>query len=184
MNRPSVRGTTTRPTVPFVITPTVPSVERRAVRALMAGFEKSGKTYDSILWALWHCGIDPTGWTEAQVREFAPRSPVVVIETSREDVGIYAKVLPFRVVSVPPNLNNPANIVAIIQAFESDPTIEAVVVDSYSEFWEGEGGVLTLVNQLGANYQAWDEIKKMENTQFAAMRDSRLDLWFTVRMKD
>ncbi len=175
-------------TTQFNITPSVPVSTAQPVRALVAGFEKSGKTYNAIKWALLYCGIDVTGWTATQVADSAPSSPVVVIETSREDVSVYAKVLPFRMVQVPSALNNPANITQIIKAYESDPSIKAIVVDSYSEFWEGEGGVLGIVESLKASTKdgigAWAQIKKLETKQLDAMRDSRLDLWFTVRMKD
>ena len=169
------------------ITPQAPLSEPKNIRALITGFEKSGKTFNAILWALWFLGIDPLGWTKEQVHEFAKTSPVVVLETSKEDVTLYMDVLPFRVIHVPPEGNSLAVITRIARELEQkDPYVKAVVVDSFSEFWEGEGGVLSYVQEQGDknSLQAWNNVKKMEAAQLNALRDSKLDFWFTARMKD
>lgn len=104
---------------------------KRAVRARIAldGPSGSGKTWTALTFA----------------KTFGSRTAVV--DTERGSASLYADRFDFDVIEIGPPFD-PQRLVDLIKAAEKDG-YDTLVIDSLSHFWEGEGGVLDIVDAAG-----------------------------------
>jgi hypothetical protein len=115
---------------------------KRAVRARVAidGPSGSGKTYTALEWA----------------RILGKR--VAVIDTERGSASLYSDIFDFDVLEISPPFHPDRFVDAIRDAEKAG--YEVLIIDSLSHAWEGEGGVLDIVDaaasrQNGNSYTAW-----------------------------
>jgi hypothetical protein len=112
---------------------------KRAVRARIAldGPSGSGKTWTALTFA----------------REFGKRTALV--DSERGSASLYADRFDFDVIEMSPPYH-PDRLITMIQAAEKEG-YDSLVIDSLSHFWEGEGGVLDIVDAAGAraNNNTW-----------------------------
>lgn len=115
---------------------------KRAVRARIAldGPSGSGKTWTALTWAHTIGGR------------------VAAVDTERASMALYSDRFDFDVIEMSPPFH-PDRLIEAIRAAEK-AGYNVLVIDSLSHFWEGEGGVLDLVDAAGARakgntYAGW-----------------------------
>jgi hypothetical protein len=156
------------------------------------GKPKQGKTVTALKLAYHMNGLDPETFTpEVVARINETGSPVLVVETAGEGVDLYAPYFPMRIIRIPANNNRIPLLKDIIAHYANNPQegVRTIVVDTFTAFWTGAGGVLDYVGQLGGKPQHWGDMNKtIEAPFFAELKrvgeNNLLDLIFTVRMKD
>lgn len=123
--------------------PFAPAVKRALkARVAFAGPTGSGKTYTALTWA-----------TKLGKR-------IAFIDTERGSARLYADEFVFDVVEIEPPYH-PDRIVELLRSVEANG-YDVCVIDSMSHMWEGEGGVLDIVEaagsrsgQSGNNFAGW-----------------------------
>ncbi len=123
--------------------PFAPAVKRALkARVAFAGPTGSGKTYTALTWA-----------TKLGKR-------IAFVDTERGSARLYADEFVFDVVEIEPPYH-PDRIVDLLKAVERNG-YDVCIIDSLSHMWEGEGGVLDIVEAAGArsgntgnNFAGW-----------------------------
>lgn len=160
------------------------------LKYMLLGKPKSGKTVTSLQMALTVSGIDFPKLTRAQVQKInqAQTSPVVILSTVNENVQIYAKDFPMRLIPYESGPYHPRVLWQLIEKYDADPSVSALVVDSMTPFWNGPGGGLAIVESLSSGGKnsmgAWGEYGKVQGRMFQAFNDTRLHLFFTIQAED
>lgn len=129
----------------------------------------AGKTYSGLLIAY---GI--TGDWEK----------VGMIDTEYGSGELYADLGEYRVISLEPPFT-PQKYVEAIKMFEVNG-FGAIVIDSLSHAWNGEGGVLEIVDKTSSSknkFAAWRDATPMHNELVNAMLGSRCHIIATMRSK-
>jgi hypothetical protein len=170
----------------------VPVPTPRGLIGSIIGFPKSGKTVTGLklLYALQ--GYDTATFTPEVVERInSEGAPVLVVETMGEAVGIYANNFPFRVIRIPGDDHRLPQLKDIIRHYADNPQegVKAILVDTFTAFWNGPGGYLDMIQKLGGTPKQWGETNKtIELPFFSELKrvaeGNLLDLMFTVRMKD
>jgi len=111
-------------------------------RVAVTGPSGSGKTYSSLMWAT----------------VLAEGGKIAVIDTERDSAKLYADRFNFDSLSMAPPYH-PDRLVEILKVAE-DEGYACVVIDSLTHFWNGQGGILEIVEQAGAaskgnNFAGW-----------------------------
>lgn len=132
----------------------------------------AGKTYSSLLIAY---GI--TGdW-----------SKVGLIDTENGSGDLYAHLGEYMVLPLEAPFS-PDRYIEAIKAFE-DAGVDAIIIDSLSHAWAGEGGVLdiqatiTAASRSGNSWSAWREVTPKHNALVNAMLQSKCHIIATMRTK-
>lgn len=112
--------------------------EQLKARVALDGPTGSGKTWTALGWATVLAGPD------AAERRPDGLAHIALIDTERMSASLYAPHFCFDVVSVPPPYDV-AQLIANLHAAEAAGYAVAVI-DSWSHYWEGEGGVLDEVD--------------------------------------
>lgn len=101
-------------------------------RIAVTGPSGSGKTYSSLLWA----------------KVLAEGGPIAVIDTERDSAKLYADRFDFDSLS----MSAPYHPDRLVEALKvaQDEGYACVVIDSLTHFWNGQGGILEIVDQAGA----------------------------------
>lgn len=108
-------------------------------RVALCGPTGSGKTWTALGWA----------------RQLG--KTVALIDTERRSASLYADVFEFDTCAIDP----PYHPQKLIDALKEAASYDVVIIDSLSHFWEGEGGVLEIVDAAAArspsknSYAAW-----------------------------
>jgi hypothetical protein len=134
------------------------------LRMALAGPAGSGKTYTALLLA----------------REIAGGQPVAVIDTERGSASKYADLFDFDVLEM--DTFHPTKYVEAIRAAEAEG-YAVIVIDSLTHAWNGKGGILEIVQRKGNSFQAWGEVKPIENALLEAITGSRVHIIATMRTK-
>jgi len=111
-------------------------------RIAVTGPSGSGKTYSALLWAT----------------ELADGGKIAVIDTERDSAKLYADRFDFDTLSMSAPYH-PDRLVEILKAAEEEG-YAVVVIDSLTHFWNGQGGILEIVENAGAkvsgnNFAGW-----------------------------
>jgi hypothetical protein len=89
---------------------------------------------------------------------------------------------------MPMDNHDPRNLIAAVRAAE-EAGIAVLIVDSWSHFWNGRGGLLSIVEQAGSksyggSFGAWKEANPIEQDMLDAMLNFRGHLIVTMRTKN
>lgn len=108
---------------------------KRNIKARVAfdGPSGSGKTWTALEWAT------------------VMGKRIALIDTERSSAGLYSDRFDFDTADFAPPYD-PARLGKMLKAAESEG-YEVIVIDSLSHFWEGEGGVLDIVDSAGQRAQ-------------------------------
>lgn len=108
---------------------------KRNIKARVAfdGPSGSGKTWTALEWAT------------------VMGKRIALIDTERSSAGLYSDRFDFDTADFAPPYD-PARLVKMVKAAETEG-YEVIVIDSLSHFWEGEGGVLDIVDSAGQRAQ-------------------------------
>jgi hypothetical protein len=141
------------------------------LRLGLSGSAGSGKTYSSLLIARGLLG--PTG-------------KIALIDTEAGSASLYSNVTEFDVLALGAPYE-PRRYVEAIKAAESSG-YGAVVVDSLSHAWAGEGGCLDLQGAIadsgkGNSYTAWRKVTPEHNRLVDALLGAKLHVLVTMRTK-
>ncbi len=114
---------------------------------------------------------------------------IAVIDTERGSARLYADTFSFDVLELPQDdrMFSPEVYVDAIKAAEKTG-YAAIVIDSLSHAWEGEGGALAQVDEAAAkirgnSYAAWRNVTPMHNKLVGMMLQSPCHIIATMRSK-
>ncbi|MHA1279473.1 MAG: ATP-binding protein [Candidatus Helarchaeota archaeon] len=145
--------------------------ERTKVKARMAidGPTGSGKTYTGLIAAT----------------AFSPNGKIAVIDTEKS-ASLYADLFNFDVLELLPPYDPIRYVEAINVAVKAG--YETLMVDSFSHEWEGEGGILDMVDQNAARYKgntyaAWRPVTPKHRKLIDAIRLADVHIIATMRSK-
>ena len=120
-------------------------------RAMVSGPSGSGKTWTSLSIAMYlvafenflDAGGDPTDVKPGDIDlGSVERSDILVIDTEKESSLTYADVFRFSHLGWAPPYD-PTELRATLEELDQDPP-KVVIIDSFSKFWHGQGGILDL----------------------------------------
>lgn len=143
--------------------------ERKQAKIKMGlqGPSGSGKTYSALLIGY---GLS-NDW-----------SKVVVIDTENHSADLYAHLGNYKVL----NLTNPFNPERYMQALEAceEAGVEVIIMDSISQEWEGQGGILDIHGSMtGNSFTNWNRVTPRHNAFVQKMLQSPCHLIATIRSK-
>lgn len=154
---------------PFKITKAVR--ENVKLKIGMVGPSGAGKTYSALQMAYGIAG----DWTK-----------VAVADTENKSALYYASMGDWQHIPFDPDAiegaYSPQNYVKLIRFAESQD-VSVLVLDSISHEWEGKGGCLDLVDQIGKGFASWKTVTPRHNEFMDTMRLSRLHIIATMRSK-
>jgi len=137
----------------------------------MSGPSGAGKTYSALQLALGIAG----SWEK-----------VAVADTENKSALYYSGMGPWQHIPVDPDEMeggyHPRNFIKLIE-FAEKQGLEVLIIDSISHEWEGRGGCLDLVDQIGKGFASWKTVTPLHNAFMDAMRHSSLHIIATMRSK-
>lgn len=140
---------------------------KMSARALFQGPQGSGKT-----------------WTMLSVARLlaGPDGHVYLYDTERESALTYADVFAFRHLPWRPPYD-PAELTGTLDAHARDLTDQDVlIVDSFSHFWQGTGGILDIAN--GRVQGGWDKARPIQNALIEQILAMPCHVLLGARMKN
>jgi hypothetical protein len=157
------------------------------LKGILMGPAKTGKTVTGLKILSYATGLDPETLDRDRVlaarKNYGEgmRPNILVLSTANEGHELYAGDLLFDVIS-PPDYH-PKWIWQALQKAENMGYM-ALLVDSWSHFWEGTGGALDIVDRQGGKFSAWQSYKETERIMLRALDETPLDVLLTIRTKD
>lgn len=125
-------------------------------------------------------------WTALETAAIlAAGAPVLVVDTERGSASLYADHFTFDVIEFDPPFD-PRDLAELLKAYAAD--YGAIVVDSLSHFWEGEGGTRDIVDAAAArargnSFAGWKEGTPAQNDMIAALLAAPTHVITTMRSK-
>jgi hypothetical protein len=145
--------------------------KKAKLRLALCGPSGSGKTYSALLIA----------------QGLAPGGKIALLDTERGSGELYSSLAAYDVATLIPPFS-PERYIDLIH--EADTAgYQALIIDSLSHAWEGEGGCLELHDRAtaalrsGNSYTAWREITPQHNALVEAMLQSPCHIIATMRSK-
>lgn len=136
------------------------------IRLGLSAVSGGGKTYSAILVAKGLCG---------------DLSKVAIIDTENGSADLYAHLGDFNVLPLTAPFT-PERYIEAIRSCEKSG-MEVIIVDSISHEWDGKGGCLEIVEQLGGKYQDWAKVTPRHQAFLEAILHSPCHVITTVRRK-
>lgn len=136
------------------------------IRLGLSAVSGGGKTYSAILIAKGLCG---------------DLSKVALIDTENGSADLYAHMGDFNVLPLTAPFT-PERYIEAIRSCEK-AGMEVIIVDSISHEWDGKGGCLEIVEQLGGKYQDWAKVTPRHQAFLEAILHSPCHVITTVRRK-
>jgi len=140
--------------------------KKAKIRLGLSAVSGGGKTYSAILIAKGLCG---------------DLSKVAVIDTENGSADLYAHLGDFNVLPLTAPFT-PERYIEAIRSCEA-AGMEVIIVDSISHEWDGKGGCLEIVEQLGGKYQDWAKVTPRHQAFLEAILHSSSHVITTVRRK-
>ena len=140
--------------------------KKAKIRLGLSAVSGGGKTYSAILVAKGLCG---------------DLSKVAIIDTENGSADLYAHLGDFNVLPLTAPFS-PERYIEAIRACEK-AGMEVIIVDSISHEWDGKGGCLEIVEQLGGKYQDWAKVTPRHQAFLDAIIHSSAHVITTVRRK-
>ena len=141
--------------------------KRAKIRLSIQGPSGSGKTFSSLLIAKGLVG----DW-----------SKICVIDTENHSADLYSHLGPYNVLT----LGKPFTPEAYAQAIELCETsgMKAIIIDSLSHEWEGEGGILDIhSSMMGNSFTNWSKVTPRHNSLVQRILQSSCHVIATLRTK-
>lgn len=140
--------------------------KKAKIRLGLSAVSGGGKTYSAILIAKGLCG---------------DLSRVAIIDTENGSADLYAHLGDYNVLPLTAPFS-PERYIEAIRACEK-AGMEVIIVDSISHEWDGKGGCLDIVEQLGGKYQDWAKVTPRHQAFLDAIIHSSAHIITTVRRK-
>lgn len=136
------------------------------IRLGLSAVSGGGKTYSSLLIAYGLC----EDWNK-----------IAVIDTENNSADLYADLGEYHVLP----LNAPYTPERYIEAVDAceKAGMEVIIVDSITHEWDGKGGCLEIVENLGGKYQNWAQVTPRHNAFVQRLLQSSCHIITTVRRK-
>jgi hypothetical protein len=139
--------------------------QKAKLRIGLAGTSGSGKTYSALLLAN---GL--TSWEK-----------ICVIDTENGSADLYDSLGSYNVITLEAPFS-PERYIEAIKAAEA-ASMEVIIVDSITHEWDGKGGCLEIVDQLGGRYQDWSKVTPRHSAFVQSILQSHCHVITTVRRK-
>jgi hypothetical protein len=136
------------------------------IRLGLSAVSGGGKTYSAVLIAKGLCG---------------DLSKVAVIDTENGSADLYAHLGDYNVLPLAAPFT-PERYIEAIRSCEK-AGMEVIIIDSISHEWDGKGGCLEIVEQLGGKYQDWAKVTPRHQAFLDAILQSSSHIITTVRRK-
>jgi len=137
------------------------------IKLALQGSAGSGKTYSALLLAYGLVG----NW-----------SKIAVIDTENGSADLYDNLGEYNVLPLEKPFSPERYIKAIKECV--DAGMEVVIIDSISHEWEGEGGILNIVDQMtGNSFTNWGKVTPRHNTFVQAILQAPVHVISTIRSK-
>ena len=140
--------------------------KKAKIRLGVSAVSGGGKTYSAILIAKGLSG---------------DLSKVAVIDTENGSADLYAHLGDYNVLPLTAPFTPERYIEAI--RFCEKAGMEVIIIDSISHEWDGKGGCLEIVEQLGGKYQDWAKVTPRHQAFLEAILHSSSHVITTVRRK-
>jgi hypothetical protein len=140
--------------------------QKAKIRLGLSAVSGGGKTYSALLLALGLC----SDW-----------SKIAVIDTENNSADLYAHLGDYNVLPlVAPYA--PERYIEAIKSCEQ-AGMEVIIIDSITHEWDGKGGCLQIVDQLGGKYQDWGKVTPRHQAFIDTILQSTCHILTTVRRK-
>ena len=106
---------------------------------------------------------------------------VAVIDTENGSGELYSDLGPYNVITLEAPFT-PEHYIEAIQACEA-AGMEAILIDSATHEWDGKGGCLEIIDQLGGRYQDWAKVTPRHRKFIDAILASPAHVITTTRRK-
>jgi hypothetical protein len=142
------------------------SRKKAKIRLGLSAVSGGGKTYSALLIAYGLCG----DW-----------SKIAIVDTENNSADLYCHLGEYNVITLTPDFT-PEKYISAIKMCE-DGGMEVVIIDSITHEWDGKGGCLEIVENLGGKYQDWKKVTPRHQAFIDTMLQSRCHIITTVRRK-
>jgi hypothetical protein len=136
------------------------------LRLGLSGASGFGKTYSALLMAY---GMT-NDWNK-----------IAVIDTENESASLYSNLGEYNTISLKAPFT-PERYSEAIKACE-DGGMEVIIIDSITHEWDGKGGCLDILTDLGGQYQHWAKVTPRHNSFIDSILQSSCHIITTVRRK-
>lgn len=141
--------------------------KRAKIKMGLQGPSGCGKTYSALLLAFGLCG----DWTK-----------IAVIDSENNSSNLYDHLGKYKVVNIQAPFT-PEHYIEAIQLCEKS-SIEVIIIDSISHEWEGQGGLLEVLNNMvGNSFTNWNKLTPRHNSFIHHILQSPLHVIGTIRSK-
>ncbi|HZH96944.1 MAG TPA: AAA family ATPase [Flavisolibacter sp.] len=140
--------------------------KKAKIRLGLSAVSGGGKTYSALLVAYGLCG----DWNK-----------VAIIDSENNSADLYAHLGDFNVLPISAPFS-PERYIEAIRSCEK-AGMEVIIVDSITHEWDGKGGCLEIVEQLGGKYQDWAKVTPRHQAFIDAILQSPSHIITTVRRK-
>lgn len=140
--------------------------KKAKIRLGLSAVSGGGKTFSSLQIAKGICG----DW-----------SKVAIIDSENNSADLYAHLGDFNVLPITAPFS-PEKYIEAIHTCEK-AGMEVIIVDSITHEWDGKGGCLEIVEQLGGKYQDWAKVTPRHQAFIDAITQSPCHMITTVRRK-
>jgi hypothetical protein len=143
------------------------SREKKKIKGLLSASSGAGKTWGSLMIAKGLVG----SWDK-----------ICIIDTENKSSDLYANLGDYSVVE----LDAPYTPEAYIKAMKDIEAAgyEAIIIDSITHEWAGEGGCLEQHNKLGGKFTDWGKVTPRHNQFINTILKSNCHVLCTVRRKE
>ncbi|MGH8629037.1 MAG: ATP-binding protein, partial [Gammaproteobacteria bacterium] len=145
--------------------------KKTKLRLAICGPSGSGKSYSALLIA----------------QGLAPGGKIALLDTEHGSGELYSAILSYDVAALNPPFT-PERYIALIGEAEH-AGYDALIIDSLSHAWAGEGGILdmhdkaTAASRSGNSFVAWREVTPQHNALVETMLSADLHVIATMRTK-
>lgn len=140
--------------------------KKAKIRLGLSAVSGGGKTYSALLIAYGLCG----DW-----------SKIAVIDTENRSADLYSHLGDYNVLSLDAPFT-PESYVNALKVCEA-ANMEVIIIDSITHEWDGKGGCLEMVDNLGGKYQDWAKVTPRHQNFVDAILSSQCHVITTVRRK-
>lgn len=141
--------------------------QKAKIRLGLSAVSGGGKTYSAIVIAKGLTG---------------DLTKVAIIDTENNSADLYAHLGDYNVLPLAPPFSPERYIAAIKECEEAG--MELIIIDSIAHEWEGEGGVMHLIDQIGGGFStAWKQLTPRHEKFKQAILQSPCHIITTVRRK-